>query len=314
MLRKTMTVVALMAAVMGLGMGLKVSAVLGESESGASKASLDKLVQQLIDARSNYGENLHRLIEYYKKMGNSQGEDWAKRELKEFRKIHQREYLAGLKAKLAAVNTEALGESDIVESLVGYRQAYRKSLESLVGVLEGAKDVKQWTLAKRELKDLISVNKYMYLRDADTPGVELRAKEEIAAAEKLYTQALELKKKSKGISVNKYKTQLAMEGFRRLIREYPSSERIDDAAYQIGELCRDNLKNYQRAIRWYECVVAWDPDTQVQANLRIAQIYDRHLVNRLTALDYYGRALKIEARGSSERRSIERRIRRLSGK
>ena len=314
MLRKTMTVVALTAAVMGLGMGLKVSPVLGESESGASKASLDKLVQQLIDTRSNYGENLHRLIEYYKKMGNSQGEDWAKRELKEFRKIHQREYLADLKAKLAAVNTEALGQSDIVESLVGYRRAYRKSLESLVGVLEGAKDVKQWTLAKRELKDLISVNKYMYLRDADTPGVELRAKDEIAAAEKLYTQALELKKKSKRVLVDKYKTQLAMEGFRRLIREYPSSERIDDAAYQIGELCRDNLKNYQRAIRWYECVVAWDPDTQVQANLRIAQIYDRHLVNRLTALDYYGRALKIEAWGSSQRRSIERRIRRLSGK
>ncbi len=312
MLRKTMTVVALTAAVMGLG--LKVSPVLGESESGTSKASLDKLVQQMMDARSNYGENLHRLIEYYKKMGNSQGENWAKRELAEFSKIHQRRYLAGLKAKLAAVNTEGLGESDIVESLVGYRQAYRKSLESVVRVLKGAKDVKQWTLAERELKDMISVNKYMYLRDADTPGVELQAKEEIAAAEKLYTQALELKKKSKGILVNRYKTQLAMEGFRRLIREYPSSERIDDAAYQIGELCRDNLKDYQRAIRWYECVVAWDPDTQLQANLRIAQVYDKRLVNRLTALDYYGRALKIEARGSSERRSIERRIRQLSGK
>ncbi len=312
MLRKTMTVVALTAAVIGLG--FNVSAVLGESESGASKASLDKLVQQLIDARSNYGENLHQLIEYYKKMGNSQGEDWAKRELKEFGKIRQREYLPGLKAKLVVVNTEAMGESDIVEALVGYRQVYRKSLESLVGVLKGAKDVKQWTLAKRELKELISVNKYMYLRDADTPGAELRARDEIGAAEKLYSQALELKKRSKGFRVRRYETQAAMEGFRRLIREYPSSERIDDAAYQIGELCRDNLKNYQRAIRWYECVVAWDPDTQVRANLRIAQIYDRHLVNRLTALDYYGRALKIEARGSSERRSIERRIRRLSGK
>ena len=105
-----------------------------------------------------------------------------------------------------------------------------------------------------------------------------------------------------------------MEGFRRLIREYPSSDRIDDAAYQIGELCRDNLKDYQRAIRWYECVVAWDADTQLRANLRIAQIYDKHQVNRLTALDYYGRALQIEARGSSERKSIQRRINRLRGR
>ncbi len=55
MLRKTMTVVALTAAVMGLG--LKVSPVLGQSESGAQesagKLSLNKLVQQLMDARTN---------------------------------------------------------------------------------------------------------------------------------------------------------------------------------------------------------------------------------------------------------------------
>ena len=48
MLRKTMTVLALMAAVMGLGLGLKVSPVLGQSESGAKepagKVSLNKLV------------------------------------------------------------------------------------------------------------------------------------------------------------------------------------------------------------------------------------------------------------------------------
>ena len=40
-----------------------------------------------------------------------------------------------------------MGESDIVEALVGYRQAYRKSLEAVVGVLKGAKDVRQWAQA-----------------------------------------------------------------------------------------------------------------------------------------------------------------------
>ena len=154
MLKRTMVVLALVTAVMGLGMGPKVSSAQGESESG-----LNTLVQQLIDARRNYGENLHRLIEYYEKMGNAQGQDWGRRELNEFGRIRQREYLPGLQAKLVAVNLEAMGESDIVEALVGYRQAYRKSLEALVGVLKGAKDVRNWGQAKRELKELISVNK-----------------------------------------------------------------------------------------------------------------------------------------------------------
>ena len=254
-------------------------------------------------------------IEYYKKVGIAQGEKWAKRELEDFKKIRQRKYLSGLKARLATVNQAALGQSDIVEALVGYRRAYRKSLKIVITVFEGAKDVKRWTWARRELKELISVNKYLYLRDADTPGVELRPTKKIAAAEKLYNEAMKMKKKSTRYGViHRYETQLAMEGFRKLIRNYPNSDRIDDAAYQIGELCQNNLKDYRRAIRWHECVVAWDADSPLRANLRIAQLYDKHVVNRLTALDYYRRALDIEARGSLKRRRIERRIKRLSGK
>ncbi len=311
MLRKNLTFVALMGLVTVLAAGLKVSPAWGQD---VGKAGLNKLVQQMLDARSNYGENLHRLVAYYKKTANSRGHDWAKRELSEFRKIRQREYLPGIKPKLAVVNQGALKESDIAEALVGYRQAYRKSLESLLKVLKEAKDVKQWTQAKRELKELISVNKYFYLRDADTPGVELRPTENISAAEKLYKQAMDLKKRSRGFGVRRYETQLAMEAFRELIRKYPSSTRIEHAAYQIAELCRNNLKDYERAIRWYECVVAWSPDTQLRANLRIAQIYDKRLVNRLTALDYYRQALEIEPRGSSSRKDIEQRIKRLRGR
>ncbi len=311
MLRKSLTFVALMGLVVVLAAGFRVSRAWGQGED---KGGLNKLVQQMVDSRSNYGENLHRLVAYYKKTANSRGQDWAKRELSEFRKIRQREYLPEVKAKLAAVNQGALKESDIVEALVGYRQAYRKSLESLMEVLKGAKDVKQWTRSKRELKELISVNKYFYLRDADTPGAKLRPTETISAAEKLYKQAMDLKKRSRGLVVRRYETQLAMEVFRELIRKYPSSTRIDDAAYQIGELCQNNLKDYERAIRWSECVVAWHPDTPLQAHLRIAQIYDKRLVNRLTALDYYRQALAIEPRGSSSRKDIEQRIKRLRGR
>ena len=124
MLRKAMAIVALTAAAMVLG--LNISAVLGENQAGSDGSNLEKLVQQMTDTRSNYGENLHQLIDYYKKLGDSQGERLAKQELKDFGKIHQRMYLQDIKARLLAVNTAAWAESDIVEALVALRAVFEE--------------------------------------------------------------------------------------------------------------------------------------------------------------------------------------------
>jgi len=279
----------------------------------AGKAGLVKLVQQLIDARVNYGQGLHQLQAYYKKMGDAQRETWANRELQEYNTIIQREYYPGLKPSLMSGGTEGWSETDLVEFTLGHRKAYRNNLESLIKVLEEAKDVSNWLAAKQELKELIAVNKYFYLRDADTPGLDLRPGGKIEAAEELYKRAMDLKQNSYPLVVRRYETQLAIETFHKLIDDYPTSDKIDDAAFEIGELCRENLKDYQRAIRWYECVLAWDPDTQLRAAYRIAEIYDKYLVNRLTALEYYKQALKAEPRGSTMYRHIQRKIKRLKG-
>ena len=280
----------------------------------ADQASLRNLVQRLIDARLNYGENLHILVEFYEKNGNIQRGAWAKRELDDFRRIDQHQYLPGLQPRLILTDLADCSESDIVEALVECRQTYRQSLESLIEVLKNAKEVPRWLQAKGELKDLISVNKYLYLRDADTPSGDLQPREQISQADELYNQALQLKKESQPALTHRYKTQLAIEAFRQLIRDYPTSDKIDEAAYQIAEICRENLQDYQRAICWYECVLAWEPQSQLPVNYRLAQIYDKKLVNRLAALSYYQRALQQTPRGSSEHRDIQKRIDKLRGK
>ncbi|NIA08063.1 MAG: hypothetical protein GWP14_10610 [Actinobacteria bacterium] len=305
MLRKMLPVVALM---------VVVTAPSAWAQDASSRTALTDLVQRVIDARLNYGENLHRLVEYYRKTGDTQRAAWVRRELKDFRDIHEYDYLRDLKARLIVMDLAACGESDIVEALLEYRRDYRLSLESLVEVLSAAKEVSLWRHAKRELKDLISANKYLYLRDADTPTPGLQPIDQISNADQQYAQLLALKKDSRRFGVNRYKTQLALEGFRRLIGDYPTSDKIDDAAFQIAELCTDNLKDYQRAIRWYECVLAWDPQTQLPVNYRIALIYDKYLVNRLVALNYYQRSLNEFPRGSSQRKRIQERINRLRGK
>ena len=314
MLRKILPVVAL-----ALTLSCLTSLVIvpsARAQEPSTPPRLNELVQQVIDARLNYGENLHRLIEYYRKVGNSQRADWARSELKDFKDIHQYDYLPGLnlKPRLIPVDLAGCGESDIVEDLLEHRDNYRQSLESLVEVLSAAKEVSRWRDARRELKDLISVNKYLYLRDADTPTADLRATDKISHADQRYAQLLDLKKDSRILAVNRHKTQLALEGLRQLICDYPSSDKIDDAAFQIAELCADNLKDYQRALRWYECVLAWDPQTQLPVNYRMALIYDKYALNRLAALNYYQRSLQEFPRGSSQRDDIAKRIDQLQGK
>ena len=322
MLRKILSVAALIIALTWLINLSSAPAAWAQDESPQrqdqaseqSQTALSNLVQQVIDARLNYGENLHRLIEYYRKTGNTQRADWARRELKDFRDIDDYDYLPELKARLIVMDLADCGETDIVEVLLEHRWNYRQKLESLVEVFNAAKDVSLWIRAKKELKDLISVNKYLYLRDADTPSSDLQARDQISHAEKQYAQLLALKKDSRFLGVSRYKTQLALEGFRQLICDYPTSDKIDDAAFEIAELCSNNLKDYERAVRWYECVLIWDPQTQLPVNYRIARIYDKHLINRLSALNYYQRALQEFPRGSSRRKDIQKRIDRLRGK
>lgn len=312
MLRKSLTVVAL--AVVLTWLASLSTAPVARAQDVPTQPALANLVQQVIDARLNYGENLHRLIEYYRKVGNTHRGQWARGELKGFRDIHNREYSPGLTPRLIPTDLAGCGESDIVEDLLEHRQNYRRSLESLVEVLSAAKDLKLWRRAKAELKDLISVNKYLYLRDADTPSADLRAAERLRNADLQYTQLLNLRQDSKIFIVNHYKTQLALEGLRQLICDYPTSDKIDDAAFQIAELCTDNLKDYQRALRWYECALTWDPETQLPVNYRMAVIYDKHVIDRLAALNYYQRSLQEFPRGSDRRKEIEKRIDRLRGK
>ena len=312
MLRKILSVVALTFALTWLTIPFTAPSAWAQDVS--SRTALTDVVQRVIDARLNYGENLHRLIEYYRKTGNSQRAAWARRELKDFRDIHEYNYLRNLKARLVVMDLADCGESDIVEPLLEHRQDYRHSLESLVEVLSAAKEGLLWRRAKRELKDLISANKYLYLRDADTPTSGLRPTDQISHADQQYAQLIALKNNSRIFGINNYKTQLALEGLRRLICDYPTSDKIDDAAFQIAELCTDNLKDYQRAVRWYECVLSWDPQTQLPVNHRIALIYDKHLINRLSALNYYQRSLHEFPRGSSQRKAIQKRINRLRGK
>ena len=75
----------------------------------------------------------------------------------------------------------------------------------------------------------------------------------------------------------------------QLLNQYPTCNKVSDAAYQLGDLYEGKVFNYQyrRAAVYFERCVQWNPTTQYDARLRAARLYDRYLSERSKAIDLY---------------------------
>jgi len=83
--------------------------------------------------------------------------------------------------------------------------------------------------------------------------------------------------------------------FRELIEEYPTSDKIDDAAFQLGQIHKEYLHDQEPiAVKWYERSWTWDPHTPHEPRFQAAVIYDYRLHDRDRALELYRRVLAEE--------------------
>src|SRR5262249_22717630 len=74
----------------------------------------------------------------------------------------------------------------------------------------------------------------------------------------------------------------------QLLTHYPQSDKIDDAAYQLGDIYESKAyKQYPRAAQYYERCFQWNPNTQFDARLRAARLYDKQLNERSHAIELY---------------------------
>ena len=86
------------------------------------------------------------------------------------------------------------------------------------------------------------------------------------------------------IIANKAKLQQALGLFNQLIQQYPSSDKIDDAAYKGGRIY-EYLKNYELAAVYYQRAFQWNEATTNPARFRAAKVMDQKLRMRKEALD-----------------------------
>lgn len=193
------------------------------------------------------------------------------------------------------VNIAGTSEADIVEQMAINRQAYRQGLELLAGyyVRTGNNMKLEW--ANRELTALNTMPKYNYIIDAVVASANLKVSASIPDADEIYYDALEIDKDAGSLPILKNQNQLrlALEKYREVIKNHPSSDKIDDAAYRMGVI-HEYFNDYSIALLYFQRTFQWDPETIYPARFRAARVLDKNLHRNAEALQLYQQAVKIE--------------------
>lgn len=187
-------------------------------------------------------------------------------------------------------------EVQLVEQMARYRNSYRQYLKLLEEFYDKQGNQLKSDWARKEREHLQIAPQREYLVIAEIAGPDLRAQNLVAPADTLYQEGMKLLVQGRGAwSIDKRKLYLAIDKFNELITNYPDSDKIDDAAFQIAEIYRHYLKDYTRAMLYYQRVWQWDPQTPLPARFAVARIYDEYLHNRIKAVEYYEKAINLEA-------------------
>jgi len=203
-------------------------------------------------------------------------------------------------------------EIDLVEGLSAQRQAYRGSLEKLIKYYDASGNNQKLSWARTELNALDRIPQYRYVDESVILGADLKATARIPAADELYNKAFETERKAGVLPVLKDEEGLrgALTLYSELLAQYPTSDKIDDAAFRMGGI-HEYFRDYVIALSFYQRAYQWDPATPYPARFKAAAILDGKLHRRAEALQLYQEAIVKEAQ-FIDTAGVERRIQELT--
>jgi len=285
-------------------------------------------VEHVLAHRDQYHQGLEELRNYYHEHGYAAKQSWADFELAGIRKVRAFRYLidaeipsandpaaAGLppSAALAVVERQ---EVDLVENVLAHRAQYHQGLEELRDYYHEHGNAAKQSWADFELAGIRKVKAFRYLVDAEIPSDQLRPTDRIPEADVFYERGRDLLRKGGGGIPIFYREKTMIEAadvFQQLVERYPTSDKIDDAAFYLGEIHKEYLPNQEPiAVQWYERAWTWDPQTPHAARFQAAVVYDYRLHDRDRALELYHSVLKNETGNHTNVRFATRRIHELT--
>lgn len=198
------------------------------------------------------------------------------------------------------------GETDIVEQIAINRRAYQQGLELLIRYYRKTGNDMKLNWAQEELRSLDAIPQYKYIVEAEILESNLRASASIPEADELFRAALRLEDEARVLLVGKNEDKLreALDIYDRLIRNYPSSDKIDDAAFNAGVIY-EGFKDYSIALLYFQRAYQWDPETPHPARFRSARILDKRLHRNAEALELYRQAVNTEGKYGKHRIWVE---------
>ncbi|MHC4570415.1 MAG: hypothetical protein ACYTE3_32280 [Planctomycetota bacterium] len=125
-------------------------------------------------------------------------------------------------------------ETDLVEEMAISRDAYEKGLQQLVAYYSRSGNNMKLDMAEKELRSFTTMLKYKYLLGPVAGG---QATTPFAEADRLFydAQALEKQGRPSGtrLITDKNKLRLALQKYDQLMRNYPSSDKVDEPSRSI---------------------------------------------------------------------------------
>lgn len=211
----------------------------------------------------------------------------------------------GRPAATGKAGGKAASDVELVEKLLAARRDYQVSLEALRAHYVSVNDTEKTRWAEDELREYHRINKQAYNLDMDVPPPTLKAEKSIPEANELYKRGMSFKDKGWSDYVdNQRRAELL---FQQILTSYPESDKIDDAAYRLGEVYESKAcKQYKRAAVYYQRCFQWNPNTQFDARLRAARLYDKVLMDRTEAVRLYEEVLKHETDPAWEQEAKKR--------
>jgi TolA-binding protein len=186
-----------------------------------------------------------------------------------------------------------LTEVELVEKIAVAREAYRLTLGALKSHYVDTHNAVKLLRVEKELAELNAVEKYHYLEEVDLAPTDLKPSKSVAAADQLYAEAMEFKNYPAFPAEKRGKLKLALTKFRTIISDYPDSDKIDDAAFRMGEIYAGwYFNDYAQAVVCFDRCTQWNPKTTFPAYYRAAKLYDDKLMLRDKAVMNYRMVLR----------------------